>query len=81
METWQAESVFMPDSGIKQYMAIGISLIFLGLAATLSGEALGRFGRTIRRSEQPTAFWGIVAVYYLGGICGVLYFLYEFALS
>jgi hypothetical protein len=69
----------MPDLSLRPYVSliIGVFLAGLGLASTCSGEALGRFGRTASRVEEPKKFWGLVAIDYLGGAFGIGYFLYE----
>jgi hypothetical protein len=69
----------LPDSNFRPYvwLIIGLFLTGLGLASTCSREALGRFGRTASRVEEPTKFWRLVAIDYLGGAFGIGYFLFE----
>jgi hypothetical protein len=71
--------LFMSDSNFRPYiyLFIGIFLMGLGVASTLSGEALGRFGRTASRFKEPMKFWGLVSIDYLGGAFGIGYFLYQ----
>ena len=69
----------MSDPTLRPYVSliIGVFLMGLGLASTFSGEALGRFGRTASRLKEPTKFWSLVAIDYLGGAFGIGYFLFE----
>jgi cadmium resistance protein CadD (predicted permease) len=48
----------MHDSNLRQYssLIIEIILIALGIMSTLSGEALGRYGRMVNRAEDPNKF-------------------------
>jgi MFS family permease len=75
----EKEAMVMPDSNLRPYVSlvIGLFLVGLGLASTFSGEALGRFGRTASRIEEPKKFWSLVAIDYLGGAFGIGYFLFE----
>jgi MFS family permease len=75
---------FIPHSDLRSYgsLVIGVFLIGLVIASTLSGEALGRFGRTASRIEEQKKFWMLVAIDYVGGALGIGYFMYKvFAVS
>jgi hypothetical protein len=73
----------MPDARLKPYILLFIGIFFMGsgIASTLSGEAVGRFGRMFYRSEKPNIFWGCVTVDYLAGAYGIGYFLYKIYLA
>ncbi len=69
----------MLDSNSRPYISliIGIFLTGSGVMSTLSGEALGRYGRMVRQAEDPNKFRRMVAVDYLGGAFCIGYFLYK----
>ena len=71
--------MILPDSDPKQYHSLILGVLLLGLALmeTLSGEALGRFGRTVTRFEQPKKFRQLVAIEYIFAALSIGYFLYE----
>ncbi|MEO6803420.1 MAG: hypothetical protein ABI197_09290 [Granulicella sp.] len=70
---------YVSDPSFRPYVSLIIGLLLSGLAVmeTLSGEALGRYGRSFTRLEEPNKFWGGVAISYLGGAFGIGYFLYK----
>jgi len=49
----------------------------LGVVWTCTGKARTRFYGWVYRAEEPTQFWWVVAIYYLGGILLVGIFLYR----
>jgi hypothetical protein len=70
----------MPDSSSSSpfgLMIFGMFSFFLAVVGTCTGEAWARFGRVIYRKREPKRFWSLVAMYYLGGICFVGYYLYQ----
>ncbi len=69
----------MPVSSSRPYISliIGIFLTGSGVMSTLSGEALGRYGRMVRRAEDPNKFRSVIAVDYVGGAFCIGYFLYK----
>jgi hypothetical protein len=58
-------------------LLIGIVLLLLGVAETLTGQSLGGYGRTATRAENPSRFWTNVGICYAGGLFGILVFLYQ----
>jgi hypothetical protein len=71
------QRVFMSGSGLRPYssLIIGISLIALGLAETLSGEALRRARPALYRAEDPKQFRQLVIFHYIVGAILIVYFL------
>lgn len=70
----------VPSSELKPpygLLIFGVFSFFLGVAATYTGDAWGRFGRVVRRANDPNQFWSLVALQYLVGICFIGYFLYK----
>jgi hypothetical protein len=72
----------MPDLHSLQtspyyYLILGIILFSLGVLWTCIGKARARFGGWVYRAQEPTQFWLVVAVYYLGGVIFIGYFLYK----
>jgi hypothetical protein len=67
----------MPDSdlGLYVFLIFGVFSLFLAVAGTCTGEAWARYGRVVYRAKEPKQFWRLVAVYYLGGVCLIGYFL------
>ena len=49
------------------FLIIGVILFFLGLVRTCTGKASTRC-RWVYRSQKPTEFWWVVAMYYLGAV-------------
>jgi hypothetical protein len=58
-------------------LLIGIFLLFMAVAFTLTGESLEpRGGRMASRAEEPKRFWWDVALCFLSGIFFIaLYFI------
>jgi len=52
----------------------GFSLFLLGVVATYTGKASSRY-KWVYRAEDPSGFWWLVAMYYLGGVVFVVIFL------
>jgi hypothetical protein len=51
-------------------------LVFGG-RATLTGKTYGRYVGVVSRAKEPTDFWWGVAIYFVGGLCCIGYFLYR----
>jgi len=58
-------------------LILGIAAVCLAVAETLTGEGLGGYGHTFRRSDEPANFWRAVAIHYGVGIFGIGYFLFS----
>jgi len=61
------------------YIFLILSAFFLSLAvvSTYIGKTWARFGVVVFRAEEPRQFWEVVAVYYLGSVWFIGYFLYK----
>ena len=60
-----------------RFLLIGIILLIVAVAFTLTGESLERYGRMVSRAEEPKRFWWNVATFYLGGILFIALYLYN----
>jgi hypothetical protein len=58
-------------------LIFGVFSLFLAVVGTCTGAAWARSGRVVYRAKEPKQFWSLVAMYYLGGLCFVGYFLYK----
>jgi hypothetical protein len=58
-------------------LLFGIFSLLLAVVGTCTGEALAEFGRVVHRKKEPKQFWQLIAIYYLGGVCLIGYFLYK----
>jgi hypothetical protein len=58
------------------YLVLGVILFSAAVVWTSTGKARTRFQGWVYRAKEPTQFWLVVALYYLGGICFIGYFLY-----
>lgn len=69
--------LFMSGSGLRSYISliIGIFLVALGGAETLSGEALRRARSAVSRVEDPKQFRQLVTFHYVFGAFLIAYFL------
>ena len=56
---------------------LGLVFVLLAAAGIYSGDVWARYGRVIRRDEEPRQFWFLVAAYYVGGFGLIGYFLYK----
>ena len=67
------------DSHLRPHIAliIGVIAVGLGLMETISGEALGRYGRGASRRDEPQRFWKLVATSYLCGVAAIAYYFYD----
>jgi hypothetical protein len=59
-------------------LIFGVISFCLGVIGTCTGGVWARFGRVVYRAKEPAEFWQLVALYYLGGVCFIGYFLYRF---
>jgi hypothetical protein len=58
------------------FLIVGVMWFFGAIVSTCTGKTWGRVGYTISPAEEPSKFWGVVAMYYLGGVLFIGYFLY-----
>lgn len=58
-------------------LIFGVISSVLAVAGTCTGETWANFGRVVRRVEKPKQFWCLVAMYYVGGVCFIGYFVYK----
>ena len=74
--------MFMPDLHLllrRPYFQLIFGVISFSAAVvwTCTGKAWARFHGWVYRAEEPTDFWGTVAMYYLIGVFLIGYFLYK----
>jgi hypothetical protein len=70
----------IPDSNVRPpyiFLILGAISFFVGVISTYTGETWARFGHIVYRAKEPSEFWWIVAIYYVGGVCFIGYFLYR----
>jgi hypothetical protein len=72
---------FMPEwnSPIRSpyyFLVLGVISFFAAVVWTCTGKARTRFQGWVYRTEEPTQFWWVVAMYYLGGALFIGIFLY-----
>jgi hypothetical protein len=70
----------MPASSLRPpygWLMFGLISLVLAVAGTCTGETWANFGTVVSRVEQPKEFWCLVAMYYVGGVCLIGYFLYK----
>jgi len=51
--------------------------LLLAVTGTRTGETWTRYGRVVRRVNQPIQFWSSVVTCYFVGISFIAYFLYK----
>jgi hypothetical protein len=71
MADWQAQS----RSPI--FLMFGAVLFFAAVVWTCIGKARTRFHGWVYRTQEPIVFWLVVAIYYLGGIYFIGYYLHK----
>ena len=49
-------------------LILGIVFFLGAVVSTCTGKTSARTGRMIYRAEEPRTFWGVVAIYYLGAL-------------
>ena len=57
-------------------LVFGVFSLFMAVAGTCTGEAWARYGR-VYRDKEPKQFWRLIAIYYLGAVCLIGYFLFK----
>lgn len=57
------------------FLIVGIVLISAATVWTCMGKVWVRFNGWVYRAKEPRSFWWEVALYYLGGVCFIGYFL------
>jgi hypothetical protein len=80
MQQGGEEALFLPDSFSRSsygLLIFGLFSLLLAVVGTCTGEAWARFGHVVSRAKEPKQFWRLIAIYYLGGICFIGYFLYR----
>ena len=55
----------------------GIAVLALAVMETLSGQALGGYGQSTDRADNPNEFWGSVAIAYGAGLFFIGRYLYQ----
>jgi len=70
MPDWYSRQIKSP----YYFLILGVIFFSLGLVWTCTGKASARY-RWVYRSQEPTAFWWVVAMYYLGGVLFIGIFL------
>jgi len=60
------------------FLIVGLISFSAAVVSTCAGKTYGRYGRGLAsRAKEPTDFWWTVAIYYIGGVCFIGYFLYR----
>ena len=59
------------------FVILGAVSLSVAVVFTCMGKVWVRFNGWVYRAEKPGAFWGEVALYYLGGVWFLGYFLYK----
>jgi hypothetical protein len=60
-----------------RFLLIGIVLLLMAVAFTLTGETLERGYGMVDRADEPKRFWWDVAMFYLGGIFFIALYLFN----
>ena len=71
--------LFMRDSDLKRphvFLTLAIISLSGAVVSTCIGKTWARTGRTIYRAEEPSTFWWVVAIYYLGALLFLGAYLY-----
>ena len=59
------------------FLILGVVSFSAAVVWTCTGKAWIRFHGWVYRAEEPNRFWLEVAMYYLGGVFFIGYFLYQ----
>jgi hypothetical protein len=59
------------------FLILSAFFLCLGAVSTYTGKTWARYGRVVYSAEEPRQFWEVVAVYYLGSVWFIVYFLYK----
>ena len=52
-------------------------MLAIAVVGTCTGKLLGRFGYVGSRTKDPKQYWSALAIYYLGGIGFIGFYLYK----
>jgi RsiW-degrading membrane proteinase PrsW (M82 family) len=58
-------------------LILGVILFSAAVVWTCTGKARTRFSGWVYRAAEPTQFWWVVAMYFLGGVLFIGIFLHE----
>jgi hypothetical protein len=63
----------------RAYIALfcGTLMFVMALGGTFTGKLPGRWGEAAYRAKNPGQYWSGLAIYYLGGIGFIGYYLYK----
>jgi len=73
MPHWWSHQIESP----YYFLILGISSFSAAVVWTCIGKARARFSGWVYRAKEPTQFWWLVAMYYLGGVFFIGTFLYK----
>ena len=59
------------------FLVLGTIFLVAAVISTCAGKTFGRAGGSASRAREPRQFWWSVALYYIGGVCFIGYFLYQ----
>ena len=60
------------------FLIVGVISFSAAVISTCTGKTYGKYGHGLAsRAKQPTDFWWTVAIYYIGGVCFIGYFLWK----
>jgi hypothetical protein len=71
MLDWQSQ---LPPSSL---LILGIISFSGAVVSTCTGKTRARVGRTIYRATEPSTFWWVVAIYYVGSLLFVGLYLHQ----
>lgn len=74
--------LFMPDEDALlnpkfPYFMVGVAFLAAAVVSTCAGKTIARYRGWVYRTKEPSEFWGVVAIYYLGAIVCIGIYLYE----
>jgi cytochrome c biogenesis protein CcdA len=58
-------------------LILGFGLFFGAVVSTCTGKTLARFRGLVYRAKDPSDFWWVVTIYFLGAVLFIGLFLYE----
>jgi len=64
MPDWYSRQIESP----YYFLILGVILFSAAVVWTYIGKAKTRFSGWVYRAEEPTQFWWVVAIYYLGSV-------------
>src|SRR5580704_12687330 len=71
MPNWHSQ---LPPSSL---LILGIISFAGAVVSTCTGKTWARTRHTIDRAKEPSTFWWVVAIYYLGAVLFIGLFLYQ----